>query len=877
MRRSRQLLAITLCVLLLARVSSVVLAGADPADNGNGVITPQLWSSTQDYDWYKALNVVTERSKGQPQTFQYPFTVKATVARLAIDNDGIRELEVAVNGRRLNLNTFFDQGKGKAVFDISGLVQWGENTLDVQALGTPNAIAKIAVEAPALDVRVLHLNDIHGKLDPLAKVAAYVKAAEAASGSVQTYYVDGGDDFSGDPVTDLNKGVPMIEVLNASGLDLLAVGNHNLDYGPANTQARRAESQFPWLSANTVVVDQAATPIQPFDGSKVYTNDLGQKTAFIGLTETPPSTGAKNTVGLRFDDPLATAQAQVAAVRAEANLVVVVSHNGQDFDQRLATAVPGIDLIIGAHSHTYDSSPLIVNGVPIMQVGSGATDLGDLAVRQAEQVIVSGGAAGGAYTVQVSGLTMVDPEVQTIVDRWNALMGSTLDAKIGYTPIALNRDDRYIKDVSIGNLITDAMRSYMGTEIALTNNGGIRTSIPAGDITMRQVYTVLPFGNFVMKVNLTGDQLRQIIEFSYVRDNRFQLDLQTSGLTYTIYTGPGGVLDHVVLKVNGQPIDPNQVYSVAMADYIATGGSGYPVPSMAAPVDISSDVDAIIVGEFIRSIGNLNYPAAEGRIVLKAAPIPVPVTKLNFYNSSSLLAAAGDGALTKLTDQADILVWGESTAYQYERSATPPKNFTKVDAGQPIPLAALQSVGSGKVVGVGAIIVANGYRASYQNPQWFTNLLDLLTGRSTGAVLIDEGHGQYYDNTRFTQVKDFLSERGYTVGYTGKNTALTADKLVGVDALVITTPGTVGAYTPAELAVLNAYMAGGGNVVLMSQTDYGNNSNPTEMNTISAGLGSAIRFNSDEVRDNTNKDGSSNYSPTTTQFNMNYPSLLKTR
>ncbi|HEY3363706.1 MAG TPA: 5'-nucleotidase C-terminal domain-containing protein [Symbiobacteriaceae bacterium] len=868
----RRFLALMLSLFLLVSVAGVAGAGAD----NNGVITPQAWASNATYDWYKALDVTTGRSKGEPQTLSYTFTAKANVARLTVDNDGIKELDVAVNGRRLNLNTFFNpSGKGEASFDISGLITWGVNTLDVQALGSPNASAKIAVEIPALTARILHVNDLHANIDPMPKVAAYVKAAKAQGGNV--FFVDGGDNFSGSPVSDLNKGVPMIQVLNNSGLDLMVAGNHDFDHGPANTQARRDESNFRWLGANIALVDPAATPIKAFDPYKIYTNDLGQKIAFIAVTEFPPATGAKNIVGLQFTDALAPAQAQVAALKDQVNMVVLVSHNGVDYDPQLA-AIPGVDLIVGAHSHTYLSTPEVASGVPIVQVGSSAAYVGDIVVRKADTRTFSGGATGGAYTVSTKGLTATDETVKSIVDQWNAQMGPQLDAKIGYTPIELNRDDRYIKDVSIGNLITDAMRAYMGTEIAVTNNGGIRTSIPAGDIAMRQIYQVLPFGNFVMKFNLTGAQIRQLIEYSYLRDNRFQVDLQTSGLTYTIYTKPTGGLDHIDFKVNGQPLDLNRVYSVAMADYIGTGGSGYPVPSFASPSDISSDVDAIIVGEYVKSVGNLSYTPSAGRIVVKSAPTPIAVSKLNFYNSSSLLAAGSGGTLVPLTNQATVLVTAEATGYQYERSATAPKNFVKVDAGKPVPLAAMQQVGSGKVVGLGAIMVANGYKASYQNPQWFTNLLDLLTGRSSGTVLVDEDHGQYYDNAKFTQVRDFLADRGYTMTFTGKTGALTADKLVGVDVLFITTPGNaVGLYTAAELAVLNTWVANGGKVILASQTDYGNNANPTEFNTIAAAIGTVIRFNSDEVRDDVSKDGTANYSPVTDEFNAAYPQLLKVR
>ena len=284
------------------------------------------------------------------------------------------------------------------------------------------------------------------------------------------------------------------------------------------------------------------------------------------------------------------------------------------------------------------------------------------------------------------------------------------------------------------------------------------------------------------------------------------------------------------------------------------------------------------MGEYIKKVGNLSYTPTAGRIMVKPAPISVPVTKLNFYNSSSLLAAGDGGALVPLTTQAVVLVSSEATAYQYERSSTAPKNFLKVPAGSPIPLAAMQQVGLGNVVGLGAIIVANGYRVGYQNPQWFTNLLDRLTGTSSGNVLFDEGHGQYYGASRLSTITGLITNRGYTVSFSGANTRLTAERLAGIRVLVITTPGTVGAYTAEELAVLNSFVAGGGSVILASQTDYGNNSCPTEFNAIAAGIGTVIRFNSDEVRDSApNIDGTSVYSPLTNEFNPAYPDLLKAR
>lgn len=862
-----------LALLLAVMISAAAVPGIWAADN-NGVITPALWSDAGHLEWYSVYKTDSGRQTGQPQTMEASFTVRAGLARLTVVNQGIRELDVALNGQRLNLNSFFDEGAGQAVLDISRFVHYGPNSMTVVCKGKPGTTAILSVECPVFPVRILHINDIHGKIDPLPKAAAYVKSAKAAGGDV--FFVDAGDDFSGNPVCDLNKGVPVIQILNAMKTDVLAAGNHNFDYGPGATQARRMESGFPWLAANISVVDQGLTAIQPFVPYKVFQNRLGQRIAFVAVTETPPSTGAKNVIGLHFSDPLAAAERMVNELRDQVNLLVIISHCGLDFDERLAAEVQGIDLILGGHSHTYLQEPAVVNGVPIIQAGSGGTYLTDLHLVQGETVTARGGASGGAYTVPTGSLTAADPEVKTIVDGWNAQMAAVLDAKIGYTPIELDRDSRYSKDVSIGNLITDAMRDYMGTQIGLTNNGGIRASIPAGDISMRSVYEVLPFGNFVMKFSLTGAQVREIIEYSWNRDNRRQVDLQTSGLSYSILTNPDGTIHSLDLKVNGQPISPTALYSVAVADYLGTGGGGYPLPGMAAPQDISSDVDAIVVGEYIRKVGTLNYAPTENRIMVKAAPVPTAVAKLNFYNSSSLLAAGEGGTLVPLTNQATVLVTGESTLYQYERSATAPKNFPKIDAGSPIPLAALQQVGGGQVVGLGAIIVANGYRTAYQNPQWFTNLMDRLTGTRSGSILFDCGHGQYYNASRMSTIAGFLSDRGYTPVFTAANTRLTAELLTGIRVLVITTPGNVGVYSADELSVLRAFVNGGGSVILMSQTDYNNNSNPAEFNAIAAAIGTVIRFNSDEVRDNSSNDGT-NYSPVTNEFNPAYPDLLKPR
>lgn len=610
MRRSRSLLSILLTFALLFSLSSAALA-----NTGRGVQTPEAWPAGVEHDWYTAFEAKTRLSAGFWVSDNHTFTVKANVAKLTVENHGNVLLDMVINGQRLNLNPYVGDGFGTFSVDLSSFVQYGENKLMVQTRGRPGATATIKVEAPALTARILHMNDIHGKIDQMPKAAAYVKAAREQGGNV--FFVNAGDNFSGNAVSDLNKGVPMIEILNAMETAVMAVGNHEFDHGPEATEARRQESKFPWLSANTVVADATKTPIKPYAPYHIVTTELGQKIAFIGLTETPPATAVKNVVGLEFNNPTTVAQQWVNELRDQVNLIVIVSHNGYNYDVAMAKELTGAHLIVGGHSHTNLTKPDVVNNIPIVQVGADGQNVGDLVLRQAEVVTLAPGAASEKHSVRTADLTAVDAGVKAIVDGWNQKMAATLDAVIGSTTNKLDRDPRYTKDVNVGNIITDAMRDYMDTEIAFTNNGGIRASIEPGNITMRDVYRVLPFGNFIVEMRLTGAQVKQVLEYSYNRSK--QLDLQTSGLTYTVYANADKSLNRLEIKVNGQPLEMERVYTVAVQDFLATGGSGYPFPSMGTPVDMSSDVDALIVGAYIKKLGTLNYAASEGRIEIKAA------------------------------------------------------------------------------------------------------------------------------------------------------------------------------------------------------------------------------------------------------------------
>ncbi|WP_353626416.1 5'-nucleotidase C-terminal domain-containing protein [Bacillus sp. JCM 19041] len=277
---------------------------------------------------------------------------------------------------------------------------------------------------------------------------------------------------------------------------------------------------------------------------------------------------------MEFDpDYAAIALAYQDELEAEADVIIALTHIGYDQDRRLAEAVDYFDLIIGAHSHTTLSQPVVVNGTPIAQTGSNLRNIGELELLYDDETEEVTSVSG--QLTSVSSLTDVDEAVQAVIDGYKEEMEDVLGKVVGYSNTGLTRDGRYTSDAPLGNFWTDAMRDFADADIALTNNGGLRESIPAGDVTLNDIYKIEPFANEIMVIEMTGEAIEEVIAFSYSRDNRNQIDLQTSGLHYEIITGMTGNYLDANLTVSGEPIDPEATYKVAVADYIGTGGSGY--------------------------------------------------------------------------------------------------------------------------------------------------------------------------------------------------------------------------------------------------------------------------------------------------------------
>lgn len=421
-----------------------------------------------------------------------------------------------------------------------------------------------AEDADMKKITIVHTNDIHAQMDDLDKLAAY-NQKEKENADI-FFYVDAGDIFSGNPVVDMNKGKPMIDLLNQVGLEVIGIGNHEFDYGAAELEQRVGEANFDFLSANTEVVASEFNQPEPY---KIIEKD-GVTFGFIALTQAPPATAPKNVEGIEFHDYEKTIE-KYEHLQDEVDILIGVNHIGLEEDRKLAEEFDMFDVIIGGHSHTKLTNADIVNGTPIVQTGSHLNNIGNVTLTvDAEKNVTD----FSWQIEEVDSLTEVDKNVQESIQTYNEEMEEELSEVIGETT-GLSQSGKQARDVPLGNFWTDAMRDHVGADLAFTNNGGIRAPIEPGDLTYGDIYNIEPFANEIMEIDMTGEAIRNVLEYSFIRDDRFQIDLQASGINYTIYQDAFGELDHVEAMIDGEPMEDDKIYKAAVPDYIGSGGSGY--------------------------------------------------------------------------------------------------------------------------------------------------------------------------------------------------------------------------------------------------------------------------------------------------------------
>lgn len=437
-----------------------------------------------------------------------------------------------------------------------------------------------AAGAAPIEIRILHINDFHGFALPykpagagesLGGIASLAGTAGKLRAEKPTLLLAAGDMIQGHALANLFEGKPVIEMMNAMGFDAMAAGNHEFDFGQEILRKRIGEAGFPVLCAN----------VEGFDGLKPYkiftVNGIAVAVIGVVAADTPVTTHPRNVAGLTFLPPEVAVESALKEIGGRGDLVVVLSHMGFAADRALAEKVRGIDVIVGGHSHTKVERPAQVGNTIIVQAWEHAKALGvlDLVVDKGKEGARVAGYAGRLEEIS-PGRGGKDGKVAGIVAVYRREMDAVLDRRIGNTPVDLDGENVRARETNLGDFLADVLRRTAGADAALINGGAIRTGIRKGDIRLRDVYSVLPFENYIVAVRLTGRRILEALEHgvSSVEEGAGRFP-QVSGLSfrYARSAPPGSRVREV--RVGGRPVDLDAEYTVATLDFLAIGGDGY--------------------------------------------------------------------------------------------------------------------------------------------------------------------------------------------------------------------------------------------------------------------------------------------------------------
>jgi 2',3'-cyclic-nucleotide 2'-phosphodiesterase (5'-nucleotidase family) len=378
--------------------------------------------------------------------------------------------------------------------------------------------------------------------------------------------------FQGSPISNIFLGKPVIEMMNYLRFDAMAIGNHEFDWGRDVLASLAGSASFPFLSANVQDEHSKLLPgVKPY----ILLERKGLKIAIIGLTtpEVAYTTRPDYVKDLKVIEPVQIVPRLIKEVRAQgAKLVVLLTHLGFDEDRKLAAAVQGIDVIIGGHSHTAVTDPPRIGRTIVAQAGYHGIYLGamKLTVDTATGEVVDYTGKNELTTVLAGPESRKDETMARMARTYDDQLRTSFAEVLGETTVDLTRN--YERESNIGNLVTDAMREATGAEIAFEMSGGIRIDIPLGKISREQVFSMLPFDDEIITMDLTGQQVREVLERSGSLEKGM---IQISGMTvlYDLAKPEGGRV--VDVAIGGRPIDPGKTYRVAVTDFLAAGGDKF--------------------------------------------------------------------------------------------------------------------------------------------------------------------------------------------------------------------------------------------------------------------------------------------------------------
>ena len=495
---------------------------------------------------------------------------------------------------------------------------------------------------------ILHSNDVHGAIDDYAYMAAL--RDEYKGKGAEVILADAGDYSQGTAYVSITKGENAFDMMNAVGYDVATIGNHEFDYGWEQLKANADKATFKIVCAD--VLEGGATIFDPY----TIIEKGGVKIGFFGMQTPEAQTKANPALiqGLTFlagKDLYDCAQAQVDALEtAGADVIICLSHLGVDASSKPNTSYDmldntnGIDMVIDGHSHTVMKATA---ETPIQSTGTAFANIGVIVIDNATKKIVDN------FLYEVPGTLTADTAVAAKANEIIEHVNMTYGAVFAKSEVELNgakapngnRDG----ETNLGDLITDAMlwsiqknpdsvTVPMENVLAITNGGGIRAPIHKGDVTKKDVNTVLPFGNTVAVVYVTGAELLEALEAStyctpeavggfpqvsgieFIVDTSAAYDANDTTYPGSTYYGPKSINRVTIIGVNGEEFDPEATYAVITNNFLAAGGDTYyAFANASAQFDTGLPLDEVLMDYITEELGGVigeEYAQPQGRIVV---------------------------------------------------------------------------------------------------------------------------------------------------------------------------------------------------------------------------------------------------------------------
>jgi 5'-nucleotidase len=441
------------------------------------------------------------------------------------------------------------------------------------------------------ELRILHWNDMHARNMPYK-----ISKKDKESGEKSYYYIggisgmlgyinlnkndntillDGGDCYQGSPISTITRGFSQIEILNMIMPDAFVLGNHEFDYGQYTLDSALMTAEFDYLSANVFFKPKNTTFGKPF----IIEYRNGIKVGIIGITAPELETlilpgNISEVIMLNTDSVITTGIDELKG--KECDIIMLLTHIGVENDKILAKKFfSDVDIIVGGHSHTPLFKPLTQNGVIICQAGSYTRWLGklDFTVDIQNDTVIS---YSGELIETVMDSSIYDRTAQEKIEKMLASIQGRLSKVIGQLETDWTRS--YSKESNLGQWEADAIRDRVHTDITFLNAGGLRKNLPKGDITVKDIWEINPFGNTIVTFNATGKTLHQMmknnlgITVQEIKEAGGSDLIIVSGIkiVYDSRKALTGEQDFILsIKVGGKEIEEENTYSISTNNYVA--------------------------------------------------------------------------------------------------------------------------------------------------------------------------------------------------------------------------------------------------------------------------------------------------------------------